>query len=93
VLTVAIPSTDFTRDDLVLGFERAYWERFEVELEQMRALVMSLRVGQCAARRPGAAGPGSMGRGTRHRSIAASAWPRESGSTARPSWSSSTRPR
>jgi len=43
VLTVAIPSTDFTRDDLVLGFERAYWERFEVELEQMRALVMSLR--------------------------------------------------
>ncbi len=43
MLTVTIPSTGFTRDDLVLGFERAYWERFEVELKQMRALVMSLR--------------------------------------------------
>jgi N-methylhydantoinase A len=43
VMTVPIPSTDFERDDLLLAFERAYWERFEVELKQMRALVMSLR--------------------------------------------------
>jgi N-methylhydantoinase A len=43
VLTVTIPSTNFNRDDLLLGFERAYWQRFEVELKQMRALVMSLR--------------------------------------------------
>ena len=43
VLTVTIPRTNFERDDLLLGFERAYWERFEVELKQMRALVMSLR--------------------------------------------------
>jgi N-methylhydantoinase A len=43
VLTVTIPGADFTRDDLLLAFERAYWERFEVELKQMRALVMSLR--------------------------------------------------
>ena len=43
VLTVTIPRADFGRDDLLLAFERAYWERFEVELKQMRALVMSLR--------------------------------------------------
>jgi N-methylhydantoinase A len=43
VLTVAIPRVDFSRDDLLLAFERAYWERFEVELKQMRALVMSVR--------------------------------------------------
>src|SRR5204862_3841388 len=43
VLTVTIPRADFTRDELLLAFERAYWERFEVELKQMRALVMSLR--------------------------------------------------
>jgi len=43
VMTVTIPRADFTRDDLLLAFERAYWERFEVELKQMRALVMSLR--------------------------------------------------
>src|SRR5438477_9458567 len=43
VMTVTIPRADFTRDDLLLGFERAYWDRFEVELKQMRALVMSLR--------------------------------------------------
>jgi N-methylhydantoinase A len=43
VLTVPIPGTNFSRDDLLLGFERAYWERFQVELKEMRALVMSLR--------------------------------------------------
>src|SRR5256886_204631 len=43
VMTVTIPRADFNRDDLLLAFERAYWERFEVELKQMRALVMSLR--------------------------------------------------
>ena len=43
VLTVTIPRTDFSREDLLLAFERAYWDRFEVELKQMRALVMSLR--------------------------------------------------
>jgi N-methylhydantoinase A len=43
VLTVTIPSRSFSRDDLLLAFEKAYWERFEVELKEMRALVMSLR--------------------------------------------------
>jgi N-methylhydantoinase A len=52
VLTVTIPRTDFTREDLVAGFERAYWERFEVELKQMRALVMSLRTAVIGRRPP-----------------------------------------
>jgi N-methylhydantoinase A len=51
VLTVTIPRTDFDRDDLLRAFERAYWDRFEVELGQMRALVMSLRTA-AVGRRP-----------------------------------------
>jgi N-methylhydantoinase A len=52
VLTVPIPRTDLDRDDLLLGFERAYWERFEVELREMRCLVMSLRTAVIGHRRP-----------------------------------------
>jgi N-methylhydantoinase A len=52
VLTVPIARTAFERDDLLLGFERAYWERFEVELKQMRALVVSLRTAVIGRRRP-----------------------------------------
>jgi N-methylhydantoinase A len=51
VLTVTIPRTEFDRDDLLRAFERAYWERFEVELGQMRSLVMSLRTA-VVGRRP-----------------------------------------
>ena len=43
VLTVAVPSADFERDDLLRAFERAYWERFEVALAEMRCLLVSLR--------------------------------------------------
>lgn len=52
VLTVPIPKTDFDRDDLLLGFEKAYWERFEVELKQMRCLVVNLRTAVIGRRRP-----------------------------------------
>jgi N-methylhydantoinase A len=52
VLTVPISSTAFERDELLVGFERAYWERFEVELRQMRCLVMSLRSAVIGRRRP-----------------------------------------
>jgi N-methylhydantoinase A len=51
VLTVPISRTDFERDELLLGFEKAYWERFEVELNQMRCLVMSLRTAVIGRRR------------------------------------------
>lgn len=66
VLTVPISGTAFERDELLLGFERAYWERFEVELREMRCLVMSLRTAVIGRRRPipleglgGAAGGGT----------------------------------
>src|SRR5205823_4397997 len=56
VLTVGIPRTDFARDDLVAAFERAYWQRFEVELREMRAQVVSLRTAVVGRRRPIAIG-------------------------------------
>jgi len=52
VLTVPIAQTDFAREDLMRAFEAAYWERFEVELREMRAQVVSLRT---AGDRPAAA--------------------------------------
>ncbi|HYX77638.1 MAG TPA: hypothetical protein VE757_10715, partial [Gaiellaceae bacterium] len=52
VLTVPIPRTDFEREDLTRAFERAYWERFEVELGEMRAQVVSLRTAVIGRRRP-----------------------------------------
>src|SRR5262249_56304278 len=52
VLTVPIPRTDFEREDLTRAFERAYWERFEVELSEMRAQVVSLRTAVIGRRKP-----------------------------------------
>jgi N-methylhydantoinase A len=52
VLTVGIPRTDFEREDLMRAFEKAYWERFEVELREMRAQVVSLRTAIIGRRRP-----------------------------------------
>jgi N-methylhydantoinase A len=52
VLTVAIPRTDFAREELTGAFEKAYWERFEVELKEMRAQVVSLRTAVIGRRRP-----------------------------------------
>jgi N-methylhydantoinase A len=52
VLTVPIARTDFAREDLALTFERAYFDRFGVELREMRALVMSLRTAVIGRRRP-----------------------------------------
>jgi N-methylhydantoinase A len=52
VLTVGIPRTDFAREELMGAFEKAYWERFEVELREMRAQVVSLRTAVVGRRRP-----------------------------------------
>jgi N-methylhydantoinase A len=52
VLTVPIARTDFTREELAQTFERAYHDRFGVELREMRALVMSLRTAVIGRRRP-----------------------------------------
>ena len=52
VLTVSVARTDFAREDLMRAFEAAYWERFEVELREMRAQVVSLRTAVIGRRRP-----------------------------------------
>jgi N-methylhydantoinase A len=52
VLTVPIRRTDFAREELAQTFERAYHDRFGVELREMRALVMSLRTAVIGRRRP-----------------------------------------
>ena len=52
VLTVRIPQAGFEREDLIQAFERAYWERFGVELREMRAQVVSLRTAVIGRRRP-----------------------------------------
>ena len=52
VLTVPIAKTAFEREDLMAAFEKAYWERFEVELKEMRAQVVSLRTAVIGRRQP-----------------------------------------
>ncbi len=52
VLTVPVARMDFAREDLMRAFETAYWERFEVELREMRAQVVSLRTAVIGRRRP-----------------------------------------
>jgi N-methylhydantoinase A len=52
VLTVAIETIGFAREDLMRAFETAYWERFGVELGEMRAQVVSLRTAVIGRRRP-----------------------------------------
>jgi N-methylhydantoinase A len=49
---VPITRTDFAREELAQTFERAYHDRFGVELREMRALVMSLRTAVIGRRRP-----------------------------------------
>jgi N-methylhydantoinase A len=42
ILTVALPGPELTRDGLQQLFERAYWERFGVELSEIRAVLVNL---------------------------------------------------
>src|SRR5262249_49626287 len=43
VLAVHFTRPDIDREELLGAFERAYWDRFEVELGQMRSLVVNVR--------------------------------------------------
>jgi N-methylhydantoinase A len=65
VLTVGVPRADVDRDDLLRAFERAYWERFEVTLAEMRCLLVNLRTTIVGRRRAvsleGLAGPPAAG--------------------------------
>ena len=52
VLTVPLPRTTFERAELRTAFEKAYRERFDTELGEMRCLVVSLRTAVVGRRRP-----------------------------------------
>lgn len=42
LLTVAVPDKGITREALQKAFEEAYWQRFEVELPEIRAVLVNL---------------------------------------------------
>jgi N-methylhydantoinase A len=42
ILTVGLPGPDFTREALQTLFDRAYWDRFGVELPEIRAVLVNL---------------------------------------------------
>jgi N-methylhydantoinase A len=51
LLTVQLPSTAITREDLQARFEAAYWERFEVALPEIRAVLVNLHTALIGQRR------------------------------------------
>jgi N-methylhydantoinase A len=42
ILTVPLPGTDVSRDALQKLFDRVYWERFAVELPEIRAVLVNI---------------------------------------------------
>jgi N-methylhydantoinase A len=52
ILTVALPGLDVPRDALQRLFEAAYWQRFEVELKEIRAVLVNLHTAAIGRRRP-----------------------------------------
>src|SRR6266404_3945217 len=51
VLTVPVAQTDFAREDLQRAFEAAYWQRFEVALPEIRAVLVNLHTAVIGRRR------------------------------------------
>ena len=56
ILTVALPQPQATRDELQQLFERAYYERFGVELPQVRAVLVNLHTAVIGLRQHSAMG-------------------------------------
>ncbi len=52
ILTVALPGLEVTRDDLHRLFEAAYWQRFQVELKEIRPVLVNLHTAAIGRRRP-----------------------------------------
>jgi N-methylhydantoinase A len=52
ILAVALPGAHVTRDDLHRLFEAAYWQRFQVELKEIRAVLVNLHTTAIGRRRP-----------------------------------------
>jgi N-methylhydantoinase A len=52
ILTVALPARDVPRDALHRLFEAAYWQRFQVELKEIRPVLVNLHTAAVGRRRP-----------------------------------------
>ena len=72
ILTVPLPSPRMTRDELRETFEKAYWERFAVDLPEIKAVLVNLRTAAIGRRkRMDLAGLAPRGRGGRNGPAAA----------------------
>jgi N-methylhydantoinase A len=52
ILTVPLPGLDAPRDALHRLFEAAYWQRFQVELKEIRPVLVNLHTAAIGRRRP-----------------------------------------
>jgi N-methylhydantoinase A len=52
ILTVALPARDVPRAELHRLFEAAYWQRFQVELKEIRPVLVNLHTAAIGRRRP-----------------------------------------
>jgi len=52
ILTVALPGLDVPREALHRLFEAAYWQRFQVELKEIRPVLVNLHTAAIGRRRP-----------------------------------------
>ncbi len=52
ILTVPVPGVDVTRRQLQEAFDKAYWNRFEVELPEIRAVLVNLHTAVVGSRKP-----------------------------------------
>ncbi len=52
ILSVALPGLEVTRADLHRLFEAAYWQRFQVELKEIRPMLVNLHTAAIGRRRP-----------------------------------------
>jgi N-methylhydantoinase A len=52
ILTVALPGLETTTADLQRLFEEAYWQRFQVELKEIRPVLVNLHTAAIGRRRP-----------------------------------------
>jgi N-methylhydantoinase A len=50
-LTIPLPGPEVSREELQRRFERAYWERFGVELREIRAVLVNLHTAVIGLRR------------------------------------------
>jgi N-methylhydantoinase A len=52
ILNFPVQNTKLTRESLQTAFEKAYWNRFEVELPEIRAVLVNLHTAVIGRRRP-----------------------------------------